>query len=710
MISRLKIYIGDEAYLVPSECVKNWDEVACTLERKDYSGVTRSFTSQFEFVGSVKELLLSLYEADGFNAKAEIAVETINNDWSFSEQFRCPLDFSSVEYDDTTLSISSVDDSLAAIIKAKKGVKYSFLLSDKTKFPHNETLQLQRLSLRNNVLYNVGGQQSVNAAKPTPLEMTYDKAELISTDLFEPTNSGESNRFFITSKAYHVPLRLVYHFQFTADFYAEFEENTHKSVGLYVFAEDATSDSLLAELATNSLSSHLLGGDPEGGLFRTLDDLEDYVLSSDDVAVGDFGVVGTSQYGSSHYWTDNVLYEWNGDELVEMGMPKDYKPTIGVDGEFELAETVKEARYSLETTTSGKSGEWLFESSYMHVYWEDAAVGVSWVDVIKPLWFIQALVDEMTGGKGYSVSFSDYDKRLAMTRLLPGESIRGLSAAKIYSTFTEFCNWMSAVFGYTYKIDGKTLRFLHRSECFGNNVVKSIDSVDDFQYSVQDNLLYSEVDCGYDKQDYDSINGRDEFNFTTYYTTGFNLDEKKLDLKSKYRADCYGIEFTARKAGQDTTDDKSDEKVFFVHIKKSSGYYVEIDDSTAITGTLSTKAYNGEFSPRACAIANEAYAAAVANGKAMTLTAATAEGNTTVLIDGVAVGAPVEIAAGTALFTAGEISFTTGDLAIPGNWEGLVSVMHAGKRYGGYIKKAELRLGRSEAVSYTLIVKTIESV
>ena len=77
MISRLKIYIGDKANLVPSECVKNWDEVACTLERKDYSGVTRSFTSQFEFVGSVKELLLSLYEADGFNAKAEIAVETI---------------------------------------------------------------------------------------------------------------------------------------------------------------------------------------------------------------------------------------------------------------------------------------------------------------------------------------------------------------------------------------------------------------------------------------------------------------------------------------------------------------------------------------------------------------------------------------------------------------------------------------------------------
>lgn len=60
------------------------------------------------------------------------------------------------------------------------------------------------------------------------------------------------------------------------------------------------------------------------------------------------------------------------------------------------------------------------------------------------------------------------------------------------------------------------------------------------------------------------MNGRDEFRFTTEYTTGIDITDNVLELISPYRADVYGIEFLSQKRGQDTTDSESDNDVFFV--------------------------------------------------------------------------------------------------------------------------------------------------
>lgn len=58
------------------------------------------------------------------------------------------------------------------------------------------------------------------------------------------------------------------------------------------------------------------------------------------------------------------------------------------------------------------------------------------------------------------------------------------------------------------------------------------------------------------------MNGRDEFRFTTEYTTGIDITDNVLELISPYRADVYGIEFLSQKRGQDTTDSESDNDVF----------------------------------------------------------------------------------------------------------------------------------------------------
>lgn len=132
--------------------------------------------------------------------------------------------------------------------------------------------------------------------------------------------------------------------------------------------------------------------------------------------------------------------------------------------------------------------------------------------------------------------------------IAPAESIRGIPNAKIYTSYTKFANWMSSVFGFVPVIGDNKVTFVHRDALFQDKQVKDLkDDTVDLNYNVSSSMIYSRLKVGYDKQDYDSVNGRDEFHFTNEYTTGITLTENAKELISPYRADAYGIEFLAAK-------------------------------------------------------------------------------------------------------------------------------------------------------------------
>ena len=125
MLTKFYIEIDGVESEIPQVCVKNWDDIKCSYKRSDYSGVTRSFTSQFEFVGDAYYTLMSLYMRDGFNAQAKFSLYTITDTWQWVKQFSCVLDFSTIVWDNNTLKINCVDNNLAALIKANKGTNTS---------------------------------------------------------------------------------------------------------------------------------------------------------------------------------------------------------------------------------------------------------------------------------------------------------------------------------------------------------------------------------------------------------------------------------------------------------------------------------------------------------------------------------------------------------------------------------------------------------
>ena len=330
------------------------------------------------------------------------------------------------------------------------------------------------------------------------------------------------------------------------------------------------------------------------------------------------------------------------------------------------------------------------------------------IDVVRPSTVLNRLLSSMTGiADVVGEIASGVDERLDNTIILPAESIRGLENAKLYTSYTKFSNWMKAEFGFVPVIGGNKVSFVHRDSLFQDKEIKNLGSRStDFEYSVNSSLIYSRLKVGYDKQDYDSVNGRDEFRFGVEYTTGTTLTDNTMELVSPYRADVYGIEFLAAKRGEDTTDSDSDNDVFMVgaSLDGSSQKFVLVRGGKyAISGVISSETmFNVMYAQKYMIEANRKFIGSFSS----LLDFASSEGNSDVVIEGMKGTDDIEIPE--RYFTVGELSVKTSDLDVPEDLTGYMALQKNGRTYKGYIKSSSYNCGKSEAVKYSLIVKSVE--
>ena len=701
MRTKFHIIVGSTTHELSTTDIKNWDEVKFTLERKDYSGVTRTFSSQFEFVGSAYTLLRDLYLTDGFLASAYVAVSTKNNDWTYTEQFRCPLDFSTIEIADGVLTISSIDNTLAGLLKAKKSTKFEWPISDF----QTQQIEIARILMTNTAHYYFEETEIVGTdANNSWVGVIKDSDALVTTEYIEPSNASHeepAESFFVKVNKIGAYLHIFVNGRVRCYFSPNkkgqpYNDGTNVvdipiaqmrlrkleiNDTTYQLAANLFNDDILHTTLRGHTINMLIGGSKDI-VFNSLNELKAF---SNLFYNGQLGVVGNARNPAySQYWTENIIYEYQNGNWINRGAPDNYYQDHIINATASLGPTLylTEGCY-LELNCLGKM--WFYDSS-MNLTWDDPKRETIYRKSISPVELATKIVQGISPSASVVID-DDEDEVLTNTVIMPGEELRQLATPKVYSTFQNFAEWIESVFGYSYKIENETtVHFMHRSNIFGSDVVKVIDFVNDVKFSIDTDLIYAEVQAGYAKKDYGEINGRYEKNFTNYYTTGYNATDKKLQLISKYRADVYGIEFTARKSESKTTDDKADEDIFTLF-------------TTMVSGVMSYGASNSELSPENCIANNKAFIAALGNGKAITLTMTSSDGDNEL--------SNISIVAGTALFTASKIEFKTDDMIIPEDWDGVLQFDHGGYRFKGYISKAEASYGRQSGVEYTLIVKSI---
>lgn len=654
MYYKCELIVGGYSYDVTNNLV-NWDDVEMSFKRNDYDGVVRSFSNKFKFANGAYSLLLKQYTDNYLKSNASIVFYIRNNSWLWNEKFRCALDFSTFSHNGTTCEINAVDNSLASLIKAKKGTQYEYNVNE---LKEGMKLSYDRLQMSNTASWLIAGDTEENDGG------TYITNTFVPNDDFYPLGTYYAFPLYIVGN----PEIAVKNIIEVAD--ADQGDGKSGSGGgrncPYIFKNISSQGIkinikakfyLFANSSGNGSASLRLrkfpsGTDIPGGSIRLQEGLN--VIEWD---------------------LHDILINGNGGYLSFLIYVTDTPYTI-----YQMMPYASDERLTIDFMA------------------RDITVDI---DVIKPISLINRLLTSINGGReGVTCEISSgVDSRLDNTLIVAAESIRGIKDAKIYTSYTKFVKWMEAEFGFVPVISENKVIFVHRDSLFQNFQIKDFaDNSREFEYSINSSLIYSGIKVGYEKQDYDSVNGRDEFHFTNEYSTGITLTDNVLDLISPYRADAYGIEFLTSKRGEDTTDSKSDNDIFFVCAELSEDKYKLI--RIPVSGVISPDTmFNAMYSQRYMIKANEKFIGAFTDR----LEFASSEGNSDIVIDGVSEKADILISGRS--FTVGELSFETGDIEILSDLSGYVVVTNGGKAYKGYLSNVSYNLGRSEAVKYTLIVK-----
>lgn len=574
-----------------------------------------------------------------------------NNSWEYDEVFRCALDFSTYSDDGYVVSINAIDNTLAAIIKAKKSIQYEYPVADL----ETSILNYDRLRMTSNIKWVDGGSLSSDASY----------SEII------------------------IPARTV-----------------NCLFPIYINGDPEISTKDVVEIRDVSAK----------GLTNYPYDLLDTFISSlkDGLTINlsfDFSITYSSTYpqvrlvkiSNGSYdviksWGNSLnKIEYSGEILLNSGEGLALHFWASIELAIDVTVHVSNFNFSVTFQDRGKAVD---------------------IDVISPKTILSKLLDSMTentiehsSGIDYTFPSSGgiaFNRLLERTYIMAAESARGLPKAKIYTSYKKFCEWMETEFGYVPIINENTVTFRHRDKLFSSTVVKDLGTkINDYELTVNDSLIYSSVKVGYDKQDYDSINGRDEFRFTNEFSTGLKLTDNTLSLISPYRADAYGIEFLVQKRGEDTTDNDSDNDVFFVDcVKDTSTGILDLNrpySESQLSGLLSPDTmFNLNYSPRFMLEANKKYIGACTNMLKFT----SSDGNSDVSIDGVKETDDFSIPE--RLFTVSEVEVETSDISAPDDLLGLVSLNNKGEVITGYIKQLKLNIAKDKSASYSLIVKNIK--
>ncbi len=812
MRTKYYIEIDGEKSEIPQRCIKNWADIQCSYKRVDFGGVTRSFSSQFEFVNEIYDKLIALYLKDGFKAEAILSLCTMTDRWEWEEQFAAPIDFSSITWDSHTLKVNCIDNGLASLIKAKKSTKFEFAIGGDI-LP-DSLFHYDRVPMIESITYEfTQGEQYDNCAD---ILVHIDRGELpfIGNVASETTinhviewNDDQTNDAdsYIFRALTDIKVTLDFEVACRVDYGAM---STDIGIGVRRNGVKVSPITDPNDMYNHNPSSLAVVGPRTLYFVGSFNNPGSLTSANPKPAEGQWATIDGKVWATVY---DGMAWHWHGtNETPEQHFTEKHSGRRVID--------LKEGDVCFISSSSDWA-EFRIATSKFTFNWIARGESVD-IPVFEPEKIATSILRRIVNQEiNIDAKISRFDDRISNTYLIAAECARGLSNAKLYTSFNEFCDWMSVVFGYVYylgplmpakyyhiqtcggyetetsqieqgtfygdidndnivyntekscfiykdtnsgkryyfwqgsddyndrylcprtdtlfvikqispttrfyfneKQDGEpllpipcyidnqflgkniqTVYFVHRSELFSNKAnINRIEHCEEVTYSVDKSLIYSTVEIGYEAKDYDCINGRDEFNFNNTYSTGHTVSDKKLSMLSKYRADCYGLEFAVQKRGQDTTDSNSDNDVFFIHAIKKDGALIA-DRSVEIENTISNLLFNGAFSPMACVLANAGYIGMQADR--LHLTFASSTGNSDIIIGGRKMSSDISI--DTPLMTCGTLSFTTGEVDSHIDVDDIVEIGNGGVVYRGYVDEAVFGYANNEAVKYKLLVKDI---
>ena len=329
---------------------------------------------------------------------------------------------------------------------------------------------------------------------------------------------------------------------------------------------------------------------------------------------------------------------------------------------------------------------------------------------------LQKLIDEGSANASFTAIPANYiEETFGITS---GDAIRGISGAKIKTSFNDFYDTYARLFQMGLDISknasgAEDVKLMPLSHFFQNVEIMNLGEVVGMQVRPWKYKLYNSIVVGQEDVSYENTNGRGEFNTELNFTTSINETNEKLDIKTPYRRDSYGVEFVLVDFEDKGTDDSKEDNTIFVIKHNGAG----VDRSSTISGTYSDDTmFNAKLSPKQTLIRNSSLLSSCLDKspKVITFTSSKKESVTSngTHIDGVKENSDLSVESATQYFRPMLFMFETGLknfnphalLSSAGsNPNGYFSFSFMGKNYKGFLKELKVKPAINQAQEWTLI-------
>jgi hypothetical protein len=641
-----------------------------------------------------------------------MTIYQMTDTWEWEELFKCPLDFSSLTYNRWYLEISTIDSSIAAKIKANGKTTYEYSVSE---LKEPKQLYNDRISLYSEFENKITGDNMSDEDYDT---QAFNNIELGQTKcIWETGDKGNYpiNHVVLMPTHYIEPQENYVgtpHDQIQENYY-EFDENGEGTVSI---SPDACMLEFLKDVDNIEVRFYLgvsvdrtkISGTGDGAGYTFSFRAQPKVILVQGTKVSDnkysFKALASENWyvGSSTYIDKTIPVSAKEGDVIALICTVPYL-ICNEDKYIARWETYRMYTYKDMTSIDD---DVMINPSVVTILTKSELEPVK-NDIIKPINLLNKLVESACGHTVKCSIDASGEQRLDNAMIMAAESARLIEDAKIYTSFNDFADWMETVFGYIYVTDDEanTLRFMHRNTLFVGADERDIQTISsDVDVSVDSSQMYSSIKVGYDKVDYDMLNGRDEFRFTNEFTTGNILTDNTLELISPYRADAYGIEFLIIKSGDgDTTDDSSDNDVFFVCAEEGNDQYTFIRNGYTIIGVISpNQMFNAMYSPKSMLEANSTIIGCYSNK----LTFASSDGNSDVSINGVS--ETDDFTPKDKLYLPVVATVETPEYDLMNHVDDIVNFQVDDSSYSGYIKEIKCNVGKNCITTLEIQLKSIE--
>ncbi|MDR1562256.1 MAG: hypothetical protein LBS54_04105 [Dysgonamonadaceae bacterium] len=637
-----------------SNCLEDWQELEIKLTREDFSGVFQEISFPLKFKLEGYDAVKNIFEQHKYKSQAQLYVYLRQEDWTYSAPYIFELDFSTYSRTDATIEMNIVNSSLVSKIKSNGKIKFEIPVNEiNNPYP----LKYDRITLKQKLrtLADLDNEKREQSPSADPLfKIRYPI----------PSSFGQN--------------------EITVD--VGFEQKT------IPFSNNDSGDLYFLEYnGTHPIQI-------------------------------EFSFKCSGKMASSKtpfYYFRLGIFLNNGKAITDFSSPSGY---YNVDLDLNFTETITlnpgdKLKFMVEYNISIKTEITTTLSAEIELKYI-AADKEQMIDIINPKRVLQTLIDKITDTTGtYSTDILDFNTNYSdLDMIIAAESIRKLDDAKLYINYNDFAAWLSML-GYEPEINGNAISFVSRRSLYDSVNVFELEEADvaGMNETLNSDLLFSGVKVGYDKQSYENVNGRFEFNngMTEYKTDAFG---SVIELKSPFRADAYGIEFMLSESlGKDTSDNKADKAVFFVNVKAIVQHHEDpgLPDEIFYAETIKNNfnppynglnLFNGKYNPFNLLKRNLDIIGASANSVEFT----SSETNSDIIIDGEAINQNYIIPTELKILDAVTYEFASKNIrSLPGQRNGLVRFKYKGELKEGYIREIMKNYAWETETQWTLMKKYV---